>query len=180
MTQFDLLITSPLTRAKQTAEIIVQRSQESVLLQEMEWLAEIDLGDWAGSNKTLIVKEYSNLDNKLITGGYNASGPLFTRLLKSNKDFRFPSGESLIFFWKRVNDGFFETLDQFRGQEDKRIALVGHGGSLTVILLTLFRYSFYDKHFPIFIFGMGDSTIIRLKNEQIQFLNMNSFYLTNT
>jgi broad specificity phosphatase PhoE len=175
--QFDALITSPLTRAKQTAEVMEQRSQEIVDLQEEEWLSEIDLGDWAGSNKTTIIKSYPFLDNQVITGGYNSSGPLIARLLKSNKDFCFPSGECLISCWKRVSDGLLKTLDQFRGQKNKRVALIGHGGSFTIIMLTLLGYSFNDTQFPIFIFGMGDSTIIRIRKEQIFLLNMNSFYL---
>lgn len=173
------MITSPLIRAKQTAEIIKQRSPISVFFQEKEWLAEIDLGDWAGSDKTSISKKYSNLNNQVILGGYNNKGPLISRLLESNKEFCFPSGESLFSFWTRVNDGLVKTLRQFRGQENKRIALVGHGGSFTIIMLTLLRYSFFDRNFPVFIFKMGDSTIIRIRNEQIQFLSMNSFYISD-
>ncbi len=124
----------------------------------------------------MIIK-YSNLNIQAIFGRYNSNGPLVARLLESNKEFCFPSGESLFSFWTRVNNGLIKTLGQFRGQKNRKIALVGHGGSFTIIMLSLLGYSFYDEYFPIFIFRMGDSTIIRIRNKKIHFLSHNSFYL---
>ena len=174
---FDTIITSPFTRAKETAEIIQQKSQQSVVLKEEQWLSEIDLGKWAGLNKNIIIQECPTSVYNTIQKGYIRGGPLVARLLKNQKDFCFPNGEDLNFFWNRVNTGFSRTLDQYRGRLDKKIALVGHGGSFTIIMLKLLGYSFRDINFPIFIFGVGDTTIIRIRDEQIYCLHMNSFYL---
>ncbi len=93
-----------------------------------------------------------------------------------NIDFTFPSGENLKSFWNRVRNGLQDSLNQFKGSTNKKVAIIGHGGSLTVILLTLLGYKFGDKDFPIFIFGLGDVTIIRITNSQIHFLAMNVNY----
>lgn len=174
---FDTIITSPFTRAKETAEIINSKSKNPKILQEKQWLSEIDLGNWAGQNKSKCLENCSRSIKEVIEDGYSRKGPLVARLLKSNKDFSFPKGEDLSSFWNRVSTGFFQTLDLYRGRLDKRIALVGHGGSFTIIMLKLLGYSFRDINFPIFIFGVGDTTIIRIRDEQIYYLHMNSFYL---
>lgn len=119
------------------------------------------------------------MDEVVIKGGYNKQGPLFTRLLIKNIDFSFPSGENLKSFWNRVRNGLQDSLNQFKGITDKKVAIIGHGGSLTVILLSLLGYKFDDKDFPLFIFGLGDVTIIRIMNNQIHFLAMNLNYISN-
>ncbi|MHA2073809.1 MAG: histidine phosphatase family protein [Candidatus Hodarchaeales archaeon] len=172
-TQFDLILTSPLLRAKQTAEIIKNFSNETKILREEKWLSEINLGDWAGSNK------HPELGDEVIKGGYNKRGPLFTRILLKNIDFTFPSGENLHLFWNRVRNGLQDSLNQFKGSTDRRIAVIGHGGSLTVILFSLLGFKYGDKNFPLFIFGLGDVTIIRMVNNQIHFLAMNLNYSSN-
>jgi len=174
---FDTIITSPFTRAKETAEIIKQKSQTSVILKEEQWLSEIDLGKWAGLNKNIIIQECPANVINTIQKGYIRGGPLVARLLKSQRDFCFPKGEDLKTFWNRVSTGLFQVLDQYKGRLNKKIALVGHGGSFTITMLILLGYSFRDNNFPIFIFELGDTTIIRIRDEQIYFLHMNSFYL---
>jgi len=174
---FDKIITSPFTRSKETAEIIRQKSQQSDVLKEEQWLSEIDIGKWAGLNKNIIIQECPTSVYNTIQKGYIRGGPLVARLLKSQKDFCFPKGEDLKSFWNRVSTGLLQILDQYRGRLDKKIALVGHGGSFTIIILKLLGYSFRDINFPIFIFGLGDTTIIRIRDEQIYYLSMNSFYL---
>ncbi|MFX0050152.1 MAG: histidine phosphatase family protein [Candidatus Hermodarchaeota archaeon] len=168
----DVLITSPLTRAKQTAEIIQKAYQNDLRLQVQAWLAEIDLGDLGGIHKSIVRQQFPNLPI-VPPKDIRFPAPLVARLLCQNKEFSFPSGENLKEFWERVSKGFSLVIRQFIGTIDKKIGLVGHGGSFTVIVLTLLGKTVLDNKFPIFFFNKGDFTLIRIVNGQILFLQVN-------
>jgi len=171
---FDILLTSPFKRAKQTAEIIAKECKP-VKFQEQNWLAEIDVGEWAGRHKKEINSQITPPIKQFLNKRYNERGPLVAGLLVIDKDFYFPSGESLRDFWNRVSTGFYQTLNQFKGNLNKKICLIGHGGSFTVLILNLLNKSFLDHEFPVFMFRKADLTILRIKNGQILFLQMNPF-----
>ncbi|MFX0204537.1 MAG: histidine phosphatase family protein, partial [Candidatus Hodarchaeota archaeon] len=139
----DVLITSPLTRAKQTAEIIHKAYQNDLRLQVQAWLAEIDLGDLGGVNKSIVRQQFPNLPI-VPPKDIRFPAPLVARLLSQNKDFTFPSGENLKEFWERVYKGLSLVMRQFNGTSGKKIGLVGHGGSFTVIVLTLLGKTVLD------------------------------------
>ncbi|MFX0013878.1 MAG: histidine phosphatase family protein [Promethearchaeota archaeon] len=171
---FDAIFTSPFTRAKQTAEIIADIC-EQVEIQEQNWLAEIDVGEWAGRLKSGINHKISSTVKEFLRKGYKERGPLVSGLLSIDKKFSFPSGESLENFWNRVTKGFNETLNQFRGLSSKNLCFIGHGGSFSVIVLNLINKSFKDDNFPVFMFNKADLTLIRIKNRQVFFLQINPF-----
>ncbi|MFX0210777.1 MAG: histidine phosphatase family protein, partial [Candidatus Hodarchaeota archaeon] len=108
---FDVLVTSPFKRAKQTAEIIVNECKPLKFL-EQNWLAEIDVGDWANRPKIEIDLQITPQIKQFLNSGYNERGPLVAGLLTIDKSFCFPSGESLRDFWNRVSTGFHQTLNQ--------------------------------------------------------------------
>ena len=153
------------------------KKHKTVCLQEQAWLSEIDLGEWTGRHKEDIKQQTPISLKRLLEEGYDKRGPLVANLLVIDKSFSFPFGESLKQFWNRVTTGFYQTLDQFKGKTDKKICLVGHGGSFTVIILNLLSKSFSDQEFPIFMFGKADITVIRIRNRQVLFLQMNPFSL---
>ncbi|MFX1282737.1 MAG: histidine phosphatase family protein [Promethearchaeota archaeon] len=171
---FDVLFTSPLKRAKQTAEIIADECKP-LKFQEQDWLAEIDVGEWAGRSKKEINQQVTPPIKQFLSKGYNERGPLVAGLLAIDKNFSFPCGESLRDFWNRVSTGCYQTLIQFKGEQYKKICIIGHGGSFTVLILKLLNKSFSDHDFPVFMFRKADLTIIRIKNERILFLQMNPF-----
>ncbi|MHA2227300.1 MAG: histidine phosphatase family protein [Candidatus Hodarchaeales archaeon] len=170
---FNSILTSPLVRAKQTAEIITKRSNQSSLGQEHSWLAEIDIGEWQGQNKEQTLQGMPDSYKPIIKEGYQKRGPLVARFLAIDKEFAFPSGESLKNFWGRVTTGLRNTLDEYRSLSNQKIAFIGHGGSLTVIALNFLQKSFSDRNYPIFLFNNGDATIIRIKKSMVFLLGIN-------
>ncbi|MHA2246008.1 MAG: histidine phosphatase family protein [Candidatus Hodarchaeales archaeon] len=172
--RFDALFTSPFNRAKETAEIIAKECVQ-VKIQELNWLAEINVGEWAGCHKNEINQQVTPSIKQFLESGYNKRGPLVGGLLAFDKNFSFSSGESLKDFWNRVSTGFHKTLYQFKGKSGKKICLIGHGGSFTVIILNLLNKSFSDREFPVFMFRKADLAIIRIREGQIFFLQMNPF-----
>lgn len=174
---FNTIITSPFKRAKQTAELI-KKYNKSAYLHEEYWLSEIDLGDWTGRHKDDIKSQIPDTLKRLLEEGYNERGPLVANLLMIDRNFSFPQGESLQEFWKRVVKGFSLTLSQFKGLKDQKLCLIGHGGSLTIIVQTLLGKSFSDKQIPLFMFDKANLTIIRIKKEKIFFLCLNPFLLS--
>ncbi|MFX0183401.1 MAG: histidine phosphatase family protein [Candidatus Hodarchaeota archaeon] len=174
----DVLITSPLIRARQTAELIRKEYQNVLPFQIQSWLAEIDLGGFGGLHKNAMKQYFPNLP-ELPLWDPKFPAPLVARLLAQSKEFTFPSGENLKEFWDRVNKGLSQLMTQFIGTTDKRIGLVGHGGSFTVIVLSLIGKNFIDNNFPVFFFNKGDFTIIRIVNKQVLFLQINPIlYIT--
>ena len=177
---FNSILSSPLVRAKQTSEIIRKRSTRSIPIQEHSWIAEIDIGEWQGQNKEQTLQGLPDSHKKIFKEGYQKRGPLVARLLAIDKEFAFPSGESLQYFWKRITTGLRNTLDEYRSLSNQKIAFIGHGGSLTVIALNLLQKSFSDKKYPIFLFNNGDATIIRIENSMVFFLGINQIQVVNT
>lgn len=171
--RFSAFFSSPFYRAKQTAEIIAKEIAIPVKIQEQDWLAEIDVGEWAGRQKEDIKQHIPATLRQLLKEGYNKRGPLVANLLAIDKNFSFPSGESIREFWNRVTTGFYKTISQYKGKICKNICFIGHGGSFTVIVLNLLGKSFSDSDFPLFMFRKADLSIIRIKNGHIFFLQMN-------
>ena len=169
---FSAIMTSPYKRATQTAKSIA-KYHKSVFLQEEPWLAEIDLGEWAGRHKDDIKSQLPVSLKRLLSEGYDERGPLVANLLMNAREFQFPKGESPQEFWKRVVKGFSQILDQFKGKENQKLCLIGHGGSFTVIVLSLLGKSFSDQDLPLFLFDKANYTVIRIKKERVYFLCMN-------
>jgi broad specificity phosphatase PhoE len=157
---FTELLVSPFLRAKQTAEYINKEFKNQVPLSEQQWLAEIDLGVWAGEDKSKIQIDpnYPPFFPKDKIKGES----LVARLLNTNKSFAFPEGESLQVFWNRVSNGFKGLLDGYRDGKERTLGLIGHGGSFTIIQSVLLGKTFGDDNFPVIAIQMGNFIHLRI------------------
>jgi broad specificity phosphatase PhoE len=102
--KIDFIFSSPLCRAKLTAEMIAEKHELKVI--EDKRLKEIDCGEWEGKNSQEI-----------------ALDPRREQWIKYELNSRVPGGESIFDVGKRV----FEFLDEiFSKYSGKNILMVGH------------------------------------------------------
>lgn len=101
--QIDIILSSPLKRAKQTAEIINHHLHCPILLYE-EAIAERDFGEFEGMHFTEFdAKEFWNYE----------------------KNLKFQKAENIRDFFKRIYQAIDQYLLQYSG---KNILIVTHGG----------------------------------------------------
>ena len=169
---FTELISSPFLRAKQTAKYIQQALEVKPTINQQPWLAEIDLGQWAGKDKIQIQID-PEYPSSFPRGSAVYQAPIVARLLVSHKFFSFPGGESLEMFWDRVSNGFNAFLDNYRDEKARTIGLVAHGGSFTVILSSLMGKNFEDISFPVIALQMGKFAHVRIYKGRVLVLKVN-------
>ena len=107
--KFDIIITSPLSRAKETAEIISK--ELDVPISEMEELKERDIGDWNGKNIEEIMKKHPGVIKETALSSLHITPP---------------KGESLTDFYNRVSIARNKLLEKYAG---KKVLLVSHKGT---------------------------------------------------
>ena len=100
----DIIFHSPLTRARQTAEIIDQYHQAK--LYQIDGFIEMDMGDWEGLNFFKVVKEQTEIYQQLV----------------SDPDAKIPGGESFDQVFKRVKSG----VDRVITSKEKSILISAH------------------------------------------------------
>ena len=124
---FDCCISSPLIRARQTAEIILRESCNSVPISFDNRIKEINFGSFEGT---------SIKDEKVV------------RFLKEPViDYRFPNGESISDVMKRTQ----EFLKELISKDDGKTYLVStHGCALRAMLNFLYEYpeDYWHGHVP--------------------------------
>jgi probable phosphoglycerate mutase len=169
---FTELISSPFLRAKQTIEYIQQALEVKSTINQQPWLAEIDLGLWAGKDKNQIQQD-PRYPSNFPRGSTVYQAPIVARLLITHKLFAFPGGESLPNFWDRVANGFKVFLDNYRDEKARTIGLVAHGGSFTVILSILMGKDFEDIFFPVIALQMGKYAHVRIYKGRVMILQVN-------
>ncbi|HCS09813.1 MAG TPA: histidine phosphatase family protein [Clostridiales bacterium] len=111
--ELDYIVSSPLLRAYNTAEIV--RGNKDIEIIKLNGLKEINLGDFEGMSYADIKKEHTEL---------------LTEIEKDPFNNRYPNGENLQEFYKRVVKAFLEVIDKHR---NKTILIVAHGGTLKCI-----------------------------------------------
>ncbi len=119
----DMVFTSPLIRAVQTAEIIYPK-QKPILIDDIR---ETDFGEFEGKNYQDL-EDDPKYESWLETGGHGA----------------FPGGESPVVVTIRAINGFNQILAM--ADDAKNIAIITHGGIIMSILQELFEGDFYDYH----------------------------------
>eukprot|EP00842_Homolaphlyctis_polyrhiza_P002438 jgi/Hompol1/3195/HPOL_006400-RA len=113
------LITSPIQRALQTAQIVGEKHPDTPLIQVPE-LAEISWGDWEGHK----VPQLAELLRKwAIDGDYNA---------------KTPNGESPLEVEARAVPALYKIIAE---RPEQTIVLIVHGRLLRVILSSIFFHS---------------------------------------
>lgn len=106
---------SDLARARETAAAIARMSGLSVILDPR--LREVDGGAWAGLS---------------LADARRQDADLFRRWMEDPMGVPLPGGESYAAVMTRAWAATQEILERHRGQ---KVAIVGHGGSLRVIIL---------------------------------------------
>jgi len=109
----DYIIASPLKRAYHTAEIV--RGMKNVEIIKSEGFKEINLGDFEGMKYDEI--RYSCADT-------------LKRIEEDPFANRYPNGENLIEFYKRVEKTFKDVVEKYKG---KKTLIVAHGGTIKCI-----------------------------------------------
>lgn len=117
----DVIITSSSKRAKETSKILL--GEKRIPFKERAGLNEIDFGVWEGLTNKEIKRDYPK------------------ELSDWNKDplvNEIPGGDSMKAVLKRIVLVYKAIIKEYKG---KTIALVGHGGSLNILLCYLFHIS---------------------------------------
>jgi len=109
----DGIVSSPLKRAYQTAEIV--RGNKKIDILKHEGFKEINLGDFEGMRWDEIENMYGDILYGITEDPFNN---------------RYPNGENLMEFYSRVENALKEMIDKFR---DKSILIVAHGGTIKCI-----------------------------------------------
>jgi broad specificity phosphatase PhoE len=113
---FDAVYSSPLTRAYQTAELIVGKKAE---IKREDSLKEICLGDWEGKTLTWIRKRY---------------GEMFYRWAAKPSSVSIPGGEDFKAFVKRVKK-VVRSIESHH--EEGNVLVVCHGGVISTYATTV-------------------------------------------
>lgn len=100
----DIIFHSPLTRARQTAEIINQYHQAELC--QVDGFIEMDMGDWEGLNFFKVVKEQAKIYQQLVT----------------DPSAKVPGGESFDQVFNRVKPG----VDKVIASKEKSILISAH------------------------------------------------------
>lgn len=117
-TPIDVIASSPLRRARQTAEIIALEHQKDILV--LENFREIDVG--------ILELQPPSAEN------WRRYKETIDAWFAGRHEVGFPGGESYISLWNRLHEG----VALLAGDEDGRnIIVVGHGGALGVALKDL-------------------------------------------
>ena len=110
----DCIISSPLGRAWQTAEIV--RGTKGIDIVKCDGFREINLGDFEGMRWDEIESLHGDVLNKITDEPFNN---------------RYPNGENLMEFYNRVEKSLIESIEQYRGKD---VLIVAHGGTINCIL----------------------------------------------
>ncbi|MBP7279779.1 MAG: histidine phosphatase family protein [Sedimentibacter sp.] len=111
--ELDYIVSSPLMRAYNTAEIV--RGNKDVEIIKHDGLKEINLGEFEGMSYVDIKKEHNELLAEIEKDPFNN---------------HYPNGENLREFYNRVVVAFKEVIDKYR---NKTTLIVAHGGTIKCI-----------------------------------------------
>lgn len=142
-TKFDVVISSNLKRALNSAEIVSNKIQDDIVIYED--LNEIDFGKWEKMNYTEIEKMYK-LEWK--------------NWINDWKNYAPPQGESFFYFYKRVKKCIEEILEKYK---DNKILLVCHEGTLKLITVILLKLPL-DAYWS-FSFEYGKYSLFEIKDD---------------
>jgi len=117
---------SPLTRARQSAEIVHAALDLEVSLKEHRGLIEFDMGAWTG--KTL---------------GELRKLPAWQDYLTKPAEMRFPKGEALTEVRTRAVTALQEILDS---EDTNTVIIVSHGGVIRLLTVSLLNLDLNQYH----------------------------------
>jgi len=115
--KIDAVYASTLQRAFQTGEAIAAKHNLGVT--GMDALREVNYGDWEGLSEDDIAREHADLWRARVEDPWNVAPP---------------HGESYSMLWARLEPAWTQII---RDNEGKTVVVVGHNGSLRVLLCEL-------------------------------------------
>ena len=130
---FDMVITSPLIRTVNSAEIITGLTKKNI--HKYKNLKELNFGKWEDMHYKNIEKEYPKE---------------WKAWCKDWQNYCIPEGESFISFHHRVKLCFDEIQKKIQG---KTVLIVGHEGALKIIASLLLNLTIEDYWRFTFEFG---------------------------
>ncbi|MGI6686150.1 MAG: alpha-ribazole phosphatase [Bacillota bacterium] len=139
---FDVVISSPLKRARETAAIVSKVSSEEIILDER--LKELNFGSWEG-------KHYQRIEQE---------DPENWRIWINNwKEAAPPGGESFKDMYRRVEESIKDILEKYA---DESLLLVSHQGCLRTIICVLLNMGY--EGFMHFSFKQDTYSLLEVKN----------------
>lgn len=122
----DVLISSDLKRARETAEVIAQELGGQIQIVELEGLREVHVGELTGKTREQVRQG----------GSEEAKQALEDFLSGDIRRINFPGGDSYETACQRVRESLDKIIQQYG--DKARIAIVGHGNINKVILSLMF------------------------------------------
>lgn len=148
---FDVVITSPLRRAVDSAEIIIGSESKELIL--CDGFKELNFGQWDAMNYKDIEKAYPE-EWKLWSEDW--------------VNYTIPGGENFNMFYERVRISLFEILHKYR---DKTVLLVAHEGTLKIITILLLKLNL--EHYWNFKFHFGSYGWFEITDDFAVIRNLN-------
>lgn len=149
--KFDVVISSPLSRAMDTTKIISGLPTEDIIIDE--GLKEIDFGIWEGLHYKDISSQYENEWNEWVNDWKNVAPP---------------KGESFSEQYNRVNDSIRSVL---KTHKNKKIMIVSHQGSLRIIASILLNME--DRGYWNFAFEHGTYSLFEVTDQHVTIRKIN-------
>ena len=144
--RFDNVLASGLQRAQQSAQILLAENQQmlpTIIIEPK--LNELDFGDWEGRH----YQELMQQDNERYSAWCN-----------NWQTYAPPNGESFQQFKQRVDHAI---TGQIISHDDQTLLIVGHQGSLRVLLLSLLQLP--EKVFWQFSFQQGTYSLLTFQHQ---------------
>lgn len=114
---FDIIFSSPLKRAQQTAEYAINQETQEYELELIDGLSEMDIGIFEGVHKSQITEEQKEMWNNMLV----------------NLDYREHKGETLQHFIERVKSSFKQIIAKAQHNNYSTIGVFTHAGVLKIL-----------------------------------------------
>jgi alpha-ribazole phosphatase len=137
------LLSSPLSRAQETAEAVAHAAQCPVTTHED--LAEVDFGDWEG-------KTFDEIET--------AAPERIDHWAKFDPTFAFPKGESLACFLERIE----RLASHIASLQNETVVAVTHGGVIRALICVFLGLD--PRNYVLFEVSRGSITTLKLFGER--------------
>ena len=149
---FDVVISSPLSRAIDTARLLSGLNARDIIIDE--GLKEIDFGLWEGLHYKEISIKFENEWNEWVNDWKNVAPP---------------KGERFLDQYNRVSKSLNHILESFKNE---RVVIVSHQGCLRIIASILLNME--DRGFWSFAFDPGAYSLFEISDSNVTIRKINS------
>jgi alpha-ribazole phosphatase/probable phosphoglycerate mutase len=152
----EVIFTSPLLRAKETASLIAGKLK--VQVEVWEELKEVDFGEWEGLTYEEIREKYGDLINKW---------------MENPSAFSIPGGDS----WEEINERAKRFLKKIQERKEEVALAVSHGGLIKAIFARVLHM--HPPDFTSFLIGNGSLSAIGFHGRGI-YRNTHAIFINDT